>query len=151
MKKTIDELIDELPMHEMDAEEAISQLDPNSLAARLERRNIRYALYCMRSKQEGKNMPEDFDYNLTDKFEKQDGFDGWKNFATTWDVALDNPYSVVSRHFSEAEEWERVVQAKFPQIQPDGSVKYPDMKVKKAVDKEAKNQEKIKKTKNKKK
>lgn len=149
MTKSIDETIDDLPMHEMTGEEAVAQINPNSLTARLERRKVRYALYCMRSKQEGKTLPNDFDSTLPSKFEEQDGFDGWKNFAITWDVALHDTYKVVSRHFSEAEEWERVVQAKFPQLQPDGSVKYPDMAVKRAVDKEVKNQAKLKKNKNK--
>lgn len=147
--KPIDEVIDDLPMHKMTGEEAIKKVNPNSLSARLERRQVRYALYCMRSKQEGKILPEDFDSTLPSKFEEQEGFDGWSNFAITWDVTLHNPYKITSRHFSEAEEWERVVQAKFPQIQPDGTVRYPDLSVKIAVDKESKNQAKLKKRKKK--
>ena len=147
MQTPIDTEIDDLPMHEMDTEKAIAKLDPNSIQARIKRKQIRYQLYCLRSQTEGKPLPENLDKTLVGHFMLQPGFDGFKNFAVTWDVALHDPMKVVSRNYSETEEWDRVVQAKFPQIQPDGSIKYPDMKVKEAVDTEYKKQVKEKKKK----
>ena len=99
-------------------------------------------MYSMRSAENGKTLPEDIPDDFSEKYETQRGFDGWKNFATTWDVSLHNPEVIMSRMFSEEEEWERVVLAKFPQIQHDGSIKYPDMSVKEKVDKEIEEQTK---------
>ena len=138
---SIDEKIDEIPMHEMTGDEALKLLDPNSLAARVERRDTRYFMYCLRSKAEkNKVLPDSIPVDFALRYENQIGFDGWINFATTWDVSLHDASIVVSRAFSEVEEWERVLHAKFPQIQPDGSVKYPDMRVKEAIDTELKEQ-----------
>ena len=64
---------------------------------------------------------------------------------------LHDPDVLVSRMFSEEEEWHRIIMAKFPTIQPDGTIKYPDMRVKEAVDKEAVNQAELKKKRNSKK
>ena len=137
MTNPIDTQIDDLPMHDMETIDALASIDPNSLKARLERKRIRYFLYCLRSMDQGKEGPEDIPADLIGKITLQKGFTGWHNFAVNWDVALNNPYKVVSRQYSEEEEWERVVMAKFPQIKPDGNVEYPDMDVKKAVDEEA--------------
>ena len=135
----IDEKIDEMPMHEMTGDEALEQLDPNSLAARIERRDTRYFMYCLRSKEEkNKILPKNIPIDFALIYEDQLGFDGWINFAVTWDVSLHDANAIVSRAFSEQEEWERVVHAKFPRIGPNGSIKYPDMRVKEAVDEELK-------------
>ena len=143
MNTEIDDIIDDLPMHEMDTIDALASINPNSLRARLDRRKVRYFLYSLRSIETGKKAPADLPKELASQIESQDGFDGWKNFANTWDVALNNPYKVVSRRFSEEEEWDRVVQAKFPKIKPDGGVHYPDMEVKAKVDDEIENQKEI--------
>ena len=156
--KSIDEQIDELPMHEMTGEEALKMIDPNSFSHRITRRDVRYKLYCKRTEAENainiavatkvkekhpkvkiprKVVLPKIDKEFVKLYEEQDGFDGWKNFATTWDVALHDATVVVSRAFSEAEEWDRVVRAKFPKIEPGGKIVYPDMAVKKAVDAEA--------------
>ena len=98
MRDPIDDQIDNLPMHEMSTEEALKAIDPNSLAARLTRRKVRYFLYCLRSQLDGKTMPADFPADLPGKIMLQKGFDGWANFANTWDVSLHDPYLVVSRN-----------------------------------------------------
>ena len=138
---SIDEKIDEMPMHKMTGEEAVKQLDPNSLAARLERRDIRYFMYCLRSKAEkNKILPDAIPIDFALIYEAQIGFDEWINFAITWDVSLHDAKVIVSREFSEQEEWERVVHAKFPKIGPNGTIEYPDMRIKKAMDLELKKQ-----------
>ena len=41
---------------------------------------------------------------------------------------------IISKAFSELEEWENVVRAKFPMIEPGtGKVSYPDVKVKEKI------------------
>jgi len=153
MTSDIDIQIDKIKMHEMTGEEALKQINPNSLKARLNRRQIRYWLYKIkgslteRSDGTFTTLPEDIPSGFQESYEEQHGFDGWGNFAVTWDVELHDPEVLVSRLFSEEEEWHRIIMAKFPQIQPDGSIKYPDMRVKKAVDEEIKNQEELKKRK----
>ena len=150
METEIDRQIDKIEMHEMTGEEALKLINPNSLKARLNRKKIRYWLYAHKSVLKLRNdgserpLPDDVPKGFKEKYEEQHGFDGWENFATTWDVELHDPDVVISRMFSEEEEWQRVILAKFPQIQPDGSIKYPDMRVKKAVEKEAKIQEDLK-------
>lgn len=137
MKTEIDNVIDEIPMHEMTGEEAVKLLNPNSLKARIYRKNTRYKLYCLKSREEkGKIIPSNITEEFVKHYEDQHGFDGWKNFAVNWDVALHDPDTIVARMFSDEEEWHRIVMAKFPQIQPDGSVKYPDLRVKEAIDAE---------------
>jgi len=148
MTSDIDIQIDKIEMHEMTGEEALKQINPNSLKARLKRRQIRYWLYSLKSNfLSNKKLSDKIPKGFKEKYEEQHGFDGWGNFAATWDVELHDPEVLVSRLFSEEEEWHRIIMAKFPQIQPDGSIKYPDMRVKKAVDEEIKNQEELKKRK----
>jgi len=150
MESEIDKQIDDIAMHEMTGEEALKQINPNSLRARVKRRDVRYLLYKFRGsvieRSDGSftQLPDNIPKGFKKKYEDQDGFDGWKNFSITWDVALHDPELIINRMFSEEEEWQRIIQAKFPQIQPDGKIKYPDMRVKKAVDKEIKLQAKQK-------
>lgn len=139
---TIDEVIDDLPLHEMTEEEMENAIDPNSMAARLERRQVRYWLYCLRSNAEKeKPLPDSLPAGFRSRYVDQLGFDGWENFAVNWDVALHDPSTIVSREHSEAEVWDLVVQAKFPQLTPDGSVKYPDLSVQRAVEEELEKQQ----------
>lgn len=145
MNTDIDDQIDKIPMHEMTGAKAAEQINPNSLRARLKRRKIRYFMYRLRTLEEKNHdiMPKNVPEGFVELYESQHGFDGWANFAVTWDISLHDTELVMSRMFSEAEEWERIVMAKFPQIQHDGSIKYPDMAVKKAVDEEAIHQDEL--------
>lgn len=133
----LDTQIDEIEMTEMTGKEALRQIDPNGLAARLKRRDTRYMLYTMkRCEEKGWDLPKKQGYTkkFIKSYESQVGFNGWDNFAVTWDVALHDPETIVSRMFSEQEEWERTIKAKFPQILPGGKIIYPDLSVKEKVE-----------------
>jgi len=135
MRTDIDDQIDEIEMSEMTGDEAIKQIDPNGLSARIVRRESRYKLYKIRyAIDKDKKIPKAYSKKFRKSYEEQVGFDGWHNFAITWDVALHDPATVVSRMFSEAEEWERTVKAKFPQILPGGKIVYPDLSVQEKVE-----------------
>lgn len=102
---------------------------------RRERKVVRYKLYRLRTEAEGKSGAQEIDKQFRTQFESQPEFKGWRFFGQLWDVSLVDPYVVVGRDFTEQEEWESIVRAKFPQIAPDGSgrVVYPDIEVKRRV------------------
>lgn len=128
-------------MHPSEVEKTVKAFSPEGLELRAARRKVRYKLYRCRTESEGKGA-SGCDQEFKEKFESQDGFTGWRFFATNWDVALDDPCIVVSRDLSEQAEWDLVVRSKFPQIQPGGQIVYPDITVKKRVEAEAKKQKK---------
>lgn len=132
----IDASIDEIEMTDITGDEALAQIDPNGLSARLTRREARYKLYKIRyALEKGKKLSNAKKAKKEREFyEDQVGFDGWENFAMSWDVALHNPDVIVSRMFTETEEWERTVLAKFPRIEPGGKIVYPDLSVQKKVE-----------------
>lgn len=103
-----------------------------AVALRRRRKAIRYKLYRLRTEAQGRVAAEVED-EFREFYEKQEGFGGWKNFAMTWDVDLDDPEVIIHRDRSEAEEWEDVVKSRFPVIKPGGKIVYPDRKVEKAV------------------
>jgi hypothetical protein len=142
MRTEVDDTIDAMK-DGLTGEQMNKAINPNAISARIRRKNTRYNLYSLKNATISGNV-----LDISDDFKSiytmQDGFDGWSNFAITWDVALDQPEKVVSRRFSDEEEWERTVQAKFPQVQADGSIKYPDLKVERAVKEEATRQAKAK-------
>lgn len=72
------------------------------------RRDIRYRLYRIRS---GDPVADD---GLKSHFESQDDFDGWHNFAVTWDVGEeaewpDGHFVVVRLRQSLQEKWQRTL------------------------------------------
>ena len=139
--------IEEIDLHDMDDKEierVISGLSPEGMTLRRSRKKIRYQLYRLKSEAEGitSNVSED---GFKEKFESQDFFDGWRNFSLTWDVAMDEPERIVHRTHSVLEEWEEVIRSKFPSIEPGGKINYPDVKVRKKVEAEAKLQNAAKK------
>ena len=78
----------------------------------LTRAQLRYHCYAMREQGEcdPKAKP------LLDKIEEMEHFDGWKNFAMTWDFithggekVLTIPLKLRWKKFSEAREWEATV------------------------------------------
>jgi len=136
----LDKQIEELELAELEPKEierAVKAFSSEGVDIRRTRKKVRYQLYRLRAEafgQSGNVSKEGF----KEKFEEQAGFQGWKNFATNWDVSMSDPYLVVSRHTSEAEEWENVVASKFPQIKPGGQIVYPDLQVKDKVMEESK-------------
>ncbi|RLC37028.1 hypothetical protein DRH27_04325 [Candidatus Falkowbacteria bacterium] len=133
-------------MSATEIEKTISAMSAEGLRLRRERKTVRYQLYRLRTDAEGKGAHESTKAFIA-KFEDQETFDGWGNFATTWDVAFNDPYRIVHKTKSEQDEWDEVVRAKFPQIGHDGKITYPDIKVRKKVEAEV---EKRKKSTNKK-
>lgn len=134
--QALDEQIEDLDelhnMTETEIERTVSAFSTEGRDLRARRKDVRYRLYRLRTEKEGlaaSGQEDDF----RERFESQPGFDGWLNFAMTWDVAFDDPYRIVSRRHSEVEEWEEVLRAKIPIIQ-DGQVVYPDINVRKRVE-----------------
>lgn len=119
-----------------DMNRVVEGLSPEGIAFRALRRKVRYKLYRCRSEASGTASSTCCE-KFKAKFESQVGFTGWRFFASQWDVALDDPNTVVSRSFTEQEEWDTVVRAKFPQLQLNGALIYPDIKVKNRVAAEA--------------
>lgn len=135
--------LDEMKSSELD--ELVTQLPTSAMELRRLRKKLRYHLYRLRTEALG-GPASAAPTELKKKYEETEGFGEWKNFAETWDVAFEDPYRVVHRDTSEQEEWKALMLAKFPQINHDGSVSYPDLKVKKKVEANRKDR-KLKKSK----
>ena len=128
--------IEALALHEHDAAEldaAASALPRQDMALRRQRKATRYTLYRLRTEADGGCAAPKGSDEVRAKYESQPAFRGWKNFALSWDVSLDDPTLAVARDTSEIEDWEDLMKAKFPIIEPGGRVLYPDRKVKRAV------------------
>jgi hypothetical protein len=125
-------------------ERKVKAFSDEGLKLRRARKEVRYQLYRLRTDAEGKNSHESTK-TFIKKFEDQPYFDGWRNFGTTWDVAQDDPYRIVHKTLSEQEEWDEVVRSKFPQIDHNGKVTYPDITVRKRVEHESAKRDKKKK------
>lgn len=127
----LDETIHDMSPREIDR--TVAAFSQEGVALRSERKKIRYQLYRLRTEQEGK-CAADSSKSFRSKFESQGGFGGWAMFATTWDVACDDPYRIVNKELSEQDEWNEVVASKFPQINPGGGITYPDINVRKKIE-----------------
>lgn len=149
MKNDVEKLdneVEELELYnksEKEIEQIVNGMSSEARNIRSMRKHIRYQLYRLKSESLGKarNVSEE---GFKEKFESQPGFDGWKNFAMTWDVKLDDPETIIVRTMSETEAWNNILKAKFPTIK-NGVVVYPDIKVKKKVEAEIKIQDNKKK------
>ena len=142
--EALDDQIENLELSEMSGtqiEKTVKSFSKEGMQIRRARKEIRYQLYRLRTEKEGKCASEST-LEFREIFESQDFFGGWLNFGVTWDVAFDDPTRIVHKVKSEQEEWDEVVKAKFPQITHDGKVKYPDINVRKKVEKEAKKRSK---------
>lgn len=119
-----------------DFERVIQGHSTEALELRRNRREIRYRLSRIQTMVNGGPDAEDKD-GLKEIFEGLEHFGGWRFYKITWDVAMDDPYRIVHKDRSEQEEWEAVVRAKFPVLDPlnPGRVVYPDVKVKEKVKK----------------
>ena len=79
----------------------------------LQRNELRYECYAMRD--QGKCNPKH--KKLIESIESLGGFDGWENFAETWDFklvpperTLAVPLVVVWKKFGEVREWDATVE-----------------------------------------
>ena len=136
--------IEDIELHnksEKDVEKVISALSAEGMELRRIRKTVRYQLYRLKAEAEGRcaSVSED---GFREQFEEQLLFDGWRNFSVSWDVAMDDPYRIVHRIRSAADEWNDIVKAKFPSIAPGGKITYPDVNVRKKVEAEAELQSK---------
>lgn len=134
-------------LSEEQIEEKWRQFSENSMNVREERKTIRYQLYKRKAQEDGKALGYMFDDGFIESYEKQLGFLGWKFFADEWDVAFNDPSTVVARAISAEDEWNEIVRAKFPQIQPGGGIVYPNRKVERAIIKETERQLNLSKSK----
>ena len=127
------ENLDETNLGPDDFERILKGNSPEAMALRRERKAVRYRLSRIQTMVLGGCDAQDDD-GLKEKFEGLPMFGGWRFYKQTWDVSLDDPYTIVHKDFSEQEEWENVVRAKFPMIKPNGSIEYPDIKVKEKIE-----------------
>ena len=135
----LEEKIDKIELYDKTEEEMkriVSGISQEGFNLRRRRKHIRYQLYRMK----GSVLGQCSDVSapgFKEAFEAKERFDGWRNFGVTWDVALDDPERIVHRTRSVAEEWDDVIKAKFPVIEPGGRVVYPDVTVRHKVEAEA--------------
>ncbi len=72
------------------------------------RRNVRYWLFRKQNEAEGGAKARGAPPGLYRRFEAQPAFvlaGGYKSFARTWDVDREDPFKIVPRDRSIAEEW----------------------------------------------
>jgi muconolactone delta-isomerase len=143
MNQELNDAIDAMDenIHDMtpqDFDRVVAGHTEEAFNLRRQRKQVRYMLYRIQTEALGGPAADDTD-NIKEKFESLPMFGGWRFFGITWDVAHDDPFRVVSRDHSVQDEWEAVVASKYPTVEPGtGRVVYPDIKVKAAVEKEAK-------------
>jgi len=90
-------------MSETEIEKTVAAFSDEGMELRAKRKKVRYQLYRLRTESEGK-CGADSTEEFKAQFDAQDKFDGWKNFASTWDVAFDEPTRIVHKTKSEQEE-----------------------------------------------
>lgn len=143
-QEKIDNDIEEIELYDKTPDQIeiiVKGLSTEGMVLRKERKKIRYELYRMRSEALGmcsRTCTDEF----AKQFEKQMDFTYWRDFSVHWDVALDNPYRVIHRTRSTLEEWNDLVAAKYPQINANGGIDYPDIKVRHKIEAEAEKQNK---------
>ena len=140
----LDNEIEELELHDMtfdQIERTVSAFSPEGMEMRRARKQVRYQLYRLRSEAEGKSQSQSTE-DFKKSFESQPLFDGWRMFGTTWDVSMDDPYRIIHKDISEQDEWNEVIKAKFPAIDANGKLTYPDIKVRKKVENEVESRKK---------
>ena len=143
-QEKLEQDIEDLELHDKSEEEiihVIEALSKDGMILRRRRKKVRYQLYRLHNEALGitSNVSEE---GFKEQFESDPNFGGWRFFTITWDVAIDDPYRCVHKDKSAEDEWNEIVAAKFPQMTSDGKLSYPDITVRKAVEKEAKLQAK---------
>jgi len=139
-----DEYVELADLQVFEVERLVSAMSPEGLKIRAARRTVRYKLYRCRTEALGKGA-SGCTNEFKQQFEKQTGFGGWRFFAVNWDVEILDPYKIIARDHSEEQVWDDIVRSTFPQVTASGGVVYPDIKVKKRVEAEAKKQSKKRK------
>ena len=120
---------------EQEIVEFANRLNSADLSVRRNRKAIRYQLYRLQRESETDGrVSVDVESKFKAVYASQELFDGWKNFSITWDVALEEPTRIVHRDKSALSEWEAIIDAKYPIIEPGGNIKYPDSSVKRKVE-----------------
>lgn len=83
------------------------------------KRKVRYLCYCMKRKHSGESdnmrVPEKF----IEYYQSHKGFEGWTNFAVTWDVVPEEPHVLYARTFSVEEEWNATIRRVVPELPVD--------------------------------
>ena len=74
------------------------------------RHDIRYACFRVQNEKGGGAKAESKHRTIAKKVEKIEGFDGWKNFAKTWDVSTPKPIVIVKRKWSVWQEWNQTLE-----------------------------------------
>ncbi len=89
--------------------EALKEKELNTSQLRL-RHDVRYACFRVQKELvEGVECPDE----LKDKVkevEGMEGFEGWKNFAVTWDISTPDPIQVVKRMWSIEQEHNQMLE-----------------------------------------
>jgi len=74
------------------------------------RHNLRYAAFRVQKELiEGIKCEKEYK-DLVKPIEKMEGFDGWENFAETWDIAHPNPIVLVKRMWSIYQEHDQMLE-----------------------------------------
>jgi len=137
---TLDKKIDDLELDELSPKEihrTVKALSPEGMLMRRERKEIRYKLYRLATEANGGPASE-VDPDFIKKYESDPLFAGWRFFGIIWDISQTDPYECVHRDKSLLQEWQDVVRAKFPQVEPGGKVTYPDIHVRRKIEKQRK-------------
>lgn len=132
LSKDIDALDDLEEITDEDFEKIIAGNSKEAFEMRRKRKEIRYRLYRIQKEFLG-GVAADDENGLKELFEKDPLFGGWKWFGINWDVSLDDPLRIVRRDISVEDEWNQIIESKFPSIKEDGSIHYPDILVKEKV------------------
>ena len=86
------------------------------------RSEIRYALFSLKSKAEGKEEIPPLPDGFEEGFSAQERFRGFINFGVTWDVKEDEPWTIESLDKSHLEVWNEELKAVVPVITEEGIV-----------------------------
>lgn len=74
------------------------------------RHDIRYACFRIQNEKNGGAKAEKAHWKTAKKIEKIEGFEGWRNFAITWDVSMPEPLVIVKRKWSIFQEWNQTLE-----------------------------------------
>jgi hypothetical protein len=86
------------------------------------RHDIRYACFRVQKElAEGVKCPKKL-HKLVQPLEELKGFEGWRNFAVTWDVSTPDPPTIVKRMWSIEQEHEQMLE-RSSKVIPSGNKK----------------------------
>lgn len=79
------------------------------IAKRKVKRQARYWCFRFKNEADGGGDATSSPPGFKEYVEGLSGFDGWKDFAKTWDIEGHNPFTIYQRDFSVWEEWDAVM------------------------------------------